>query len=851
MAKSVINLVKELGVKSTSEVLELLREVGYDTGVEGFGVMTKIEEDVVSRMRQAKGRKGLADDSALREVASPAEEPEKEKKAPRRIVSDDSKVDLDGGPIKRSARKDFFGARKPEKREPSVAAKEDPGEDRPRRSVTRSPITEKERLQQQGGPRQGGADAAGADSRPADRRKPVRSDKPDFSGGPRIISMPDPEDRSDASRSGSGGGLKRKPADPRRKSTATPVAAAAQHGGRRKKLKNIGGQDDDGRMRSRKRVFKVASQAQEASTVVPHLKIPGEMTIRDVAKMTGVKVAEIVRFLMRELEIMANINYVASVDEIQLIADHFEIDYTVDLATEPEGELKQFEDIGSDNLQYRPPVVTVMGHVDHGKTKLLDAIRSANVVAGEAGGITQHIGAYQVEKKGKHITFIDTPGHEAFTAMRARGSRITDIVILVVASDDGVMPQTIEAINHAKDAEVPIIVAVNKMDKPEANPERVRNMLAEHGLVPEEWGGDVMFAHISALTGDGIDDLLDKILLQTELVNPQADPSAPPFGVVIESEVDTGIGVVATVLVQQGQMGKGQYLLSGSSIGRIKRMEDDHGREVESAGPSFPVRVLGFVDPPENGDKVYTFKNKKQASAIAEQRLTEIRKKAAVSKQRMSLESFYGQMQEGAIKTLKLIIKADVQGSAEALVDVIGKLDVEGAEIQVISSGVGQVNESDVNFAQASGAVIIAFSTGVTSNAKRLMEKEKVDVRSYDIIYKVTEDLELAMKGMLDPEFEERQVGKLEIRAIFKTAKSQTVCGGYVLDGVAKRGDKYRLLRGGEVILENMTLHSLRRFKDDVREVKSGFECGFMVENTDVKEGDILSLYEMVEISRF
>ncbi|MEZ5339500.1 MAG: translation initiation factor IF-2 [bacterium] len=848
MAKSVINLVKELGVKSTSEVLELLREVGYDTTVEGFGVMTKIEEDVVSRMRQAKGRKGLADDSALREVASPAEEPEKEKKAPRRIVSDDSKVDLDGGPIKRSARKDFFGARKPEKREPSVAAKEDPGEAPQRRSVTRTPVTEKERQAAQGPGARPGGPGAGAAQQQADKRRPPRTDKPDFSGGPRIISMPDPDDKSD-SRSGAGG-LKKKPADPRRK-PAAPAAAAAQHGGRRKKLKNIGGQEDDGRMRSRKRVFKVASQMQESSTVVPHLKIPGEMTIRDVAKATGIKVAEIVRFLMRELEIMANINYVANVDEIQLIADHFSIDYTVDLATEPEGELKQFEDIGTDNMQTRPPVVTVMGHVDHGKTKLLDAIRSANVVAGEAGGITQHIGAYQVEKKGKHITFIDTPGHEAFTAMRARGSRITDIVILVVAADDGVMPQTVEAINHAKDAEVPIIVAVNKMDKPEANPERVRNMLAEHGLVPEEWGGDVMFAPISALTGDGIDDLLDKILLQTELVNPQADPSAPPFGVVIESEVDTGIGVVATVLVQQGQMGKGQYLLSGSSIGRIKRMEDDHGREVDSAGPSFPVRVLGFVDPPENGDKVYTFKNKKQASAIAEQRLTEIRKKAAVSKQRMSLESFYGQMQEGAIKTLKLIIKADVQGSAEALVDVIGKLDVEGAEIQVISSGVGQVNESDVNFAQASGAVIIAFSTGVTSNAKRLMEKEKVDVRSYDIIYKVTEDLELAMKGMLDPEFEERQVGKLEVRAIFKTAKSQTVCGGYVLDGVAKRGDKYRLLRSGEVVLDNMTLHSLRRFKDDVREVKSGFECGFMVENADVQEGDILSLYEMVEISRF
>ncbi len=846
MAKSVINLVKELGVKSTSEVLELLREVGVDTEAEGFGVMSKIEEDVVSRLRQAKGRKGLPEEV---EAETPsASNGAQEKKAPRRIVADDdSKVDLDSGPVKRSARKDFFGVRKPDRREPSAEAKEDSGDgETAKRSVTRTPSTDKDRPAARAAIQRPGAGAS--ESRATDKRKPGRGDKPDFSGGPRIISMPDPEDKSD-SRSTGGAAAKKKTADPRRRgAVATPTV---QHGGRRKRLKNIGGQMDDGRMRSRKRVFKVASQQQESSTVVPHLKIPGEMTIRDVAKATGVKVAEIVRFLMRELEIMANINYVANVDEIQLIADNFEIDYTVDLATEPEGELKQFEDIGSENMQTRPPVVTVMGHVDHGKTKLLDAIRSANVVAGEAGGITQHIGAYQVEKKGKHITFIDTPGHEAFTAMRARGSRITDIVILVVAADDGVMPQTIEAINHAKDAEVPIIVAVNKMDKEEANPERVRNMLAEHGLVPEEWGGDVMFAHVSALKMEGIDELLEKILLQTDLINPEADPAAPPFGVVIESEVDTGIGVVATVLVQQGTMGKGQYLLSGSSIGRIKRMEDDHGREVETAGPSFPVRVLGFVDPPENGEKVYTFKNKKQASAIAEQRLTEIRKKATVSKQRMSLESFYGQLKEGAVKTLKLIIKADVQGSAEALVDVIGKLDVQGAEIQVISSGVGQVNESDVNFAQASGAVIIAFSTGVTSNAKRLMDKEKVDVRSYEIIYKVTEDLELALKGMLDPEFEEKAVGKLEVRAIFKQTKSQTVTGGYVLDGVARRGDKYRLLRAGEVVLENMTLNSLRRFKDDVREVKSGFECGFMIENLNVQEGDILSLYEMVEISRF
>jgi translation initiation factor IF-2 len=575
------------------------------------------------------------------------------------------------------------------------------------------------------------------------------------------------------------------------------------------------------------------------------------MHLRDVAAQSGVKVSDIVRFLMRDLGISANINYAASVDEIEMIADHFGIPATVSLDQEPESELLQFEEVVSDRQQLRPPVVTIMGHVDHGKTKLLDTIRTTNVVAGESGGITQHIGAYQVEKKGKHITFIDTPGHEAFTAMRARGSQVTDIVILVVAADDGVMPQTIEAINHAKAANVPIIVAVNKIDKPDANPDKVKQQLMTYELIAEEYGGDTVFCPVSALKGQGIDELLDFILLTAELVDPKADPTAPPFGVVVESQVDPGIGVVATVLVRQGTLKKGMFILSGTSVGRIKRMENDLGKEVESAGPSYPVRIIGFSEPPENGDKIFCFQNKKQAQAIADQRVGEARLRAsAAASGRITLETYRSRLTEGVTTDLNLIVKADVGGSAEALVESLQKIEIENIRCKVIDSGVGQVTDSDVNLATASNAVIIGFHTGITNSAKRLAEKEKVDIRLYDIIYKVTEDIELAMKGLLAPVFEEKALGRAEIRAIFKQDKGNTICGGYVLEGVARRGAKYRVRRGKEIFLENQTLESLRRFKDDVREVATGFECGFVLDSTEINEGDILEMYEVVQVKR-
>lgn len=865
MAKSVINLVRELGVKSTAEVLELLRQVGVDTEAEGFGVMSKVDDETVAKLHTLQ--------NLAPPVAAPAPKPAPAAKPPRKSVSMAEETEADSGAkAPKRVTRDFFGTRKaPVAPPPSKEDEPEPApaveKPRPRPATTVKSTQPAVTAQTSAAPAAAHAPAQ-ATASVTRAPKPPPAGKLDLSSGPRIISMPDPEEArrlrvqreqpqqatTTTAAPGSAAALKRKKG-PVKPVTVEERKKDTEAAGRRKKIKEIGGAlDDEMRVRSKKRVFKVAGVHLDAGpAVVPHIKIGGSMNLRDVAKAAGVKVAEIVKFLMRELGILSNINYSASVEEIQLIAENFGIQYTVSLDSEPESELEQFEHVAHEDLVARPPVVTVMGHVDHGKTKLLDAIRTTNVVAGEAGGITQHIGAYQVEKKGKHITFIDTPGHEAFTAMRARGSQVTDLVILVVAADDGVMPQTIEAINHAKAAQVPLIVAVNKIDKADANPDRVKTQLAEYGLVPEEWGGDTVFVNVSALKGENIDELLEMILLSAELIDPRSDPKSPPFGVVIESKVDIGIGVVATVLTQQGTMRRGQFILSGTHVGRIKRMENDRGEEVDIATPSMPVRIIGFSEPPENGDKVYSFVTKKQAQAIADQRMAEQRQKAtAGASGKMSLEAFFSKAAAGETKDLNLVVKADVGGSTEALCDALAKLEVEGIKCNIIASGVGQVNESDVNLAAASGAVIIGFSVGVASTAKWKAEREHVDIRTYDIIYKVTEDIELAMKGLLAPQFEERALGRVEIRAIFKTSREGSVAGGYVLDGVARRGAKFRLRRGTQLMHENGHLNSLKRFKDDVREVASGFECGLLVDAGDAtpQEGDILELYEVVEKAR-
>lgn len=866
MAKSVINLVKELGVKSTAEVLDLLRQVGVDTTAEGFGVMSKVDDEIVAKLH------GMQHPESAKAPSEP--KPVKTVSRPRIIASEEpAGLDLQVTGVKRGGGRDFFGPKKappapvqappveqpsPAKRQPATAAASAPSVVTATASNA-SAASSGATAQQAPTPRPT-AEAPQSQIKRVRTGPPERPARPDLSSGPRIISMPDPREVQ-ALRA------RREAPAPGPASDVPGVADSKRVGGKPSRDKRKGGADEVGSRRKRedgggeellgrsqKRVFKVGGKRKEESpTFVHHIKIPGSMTLREVARASGRKVSEIVRFLMKELSIMATINYAASVEEIQLIADNFKIAYTVALDTEPEGELLQFEDVIKENQVARPPVVTIMGHVDHGKTRLLDAIRKTNVISGEAGGITQHIGAYQVEKKGKHITFIDTPGHEAFTAMRARGSQVTDVVVLVVAADDGVMPQTIEAINHAKAAGVPIVVAVNKIDKPDANAEKVKSQLAERGLVPEEWGGDTMYTNVSALKGEGVDDLLENILLAAELVNPVADPTAMPFGVVIESKVDVGIGVVATVLVKQGTLRKGQFILSGTKVGRIKRMENHLGEETNMAGPSAPARIIGFPEPPENGDRVYSFMNKKQAQAIADQRQAEARMRAtAGATGRMSLEKFFSAAQQNEIKDLNLIVKADVAGSEEALVDALKRIEVDGASCKVVSSGVGQINETDVNLAAASSAVLIGFTVGASTTAKRLAEREHVDIRLYDIIYKVTEDIELAMKGLLAPVYEEKAMGRIEVRAIFKTDRTGTVAGGYVLDGTIKRGAKFRLRRGKEILTESATLESLKRFKDDVREVASGFECGLLINAGDVNpaEGDVLEFYEMVEKAR-
>lgn len=645
------------------------------------------------------------------------------------------------------------------------------------------------------------------------------------------------------------------------KKTGGKVEAARKFPERRppvkKKIKEIGKPADEvvaTRGARKIRVFAVKGHrgsGQPAPKTVHVLKVGGEMTVRDVSVNSGIKVNDIISFLLKELDTFATINHLLTIDEIQLLAEHFGVQCEVKPDEAPEDILEEYSIIKEENLRPRPPVVTVMGHVDHGKTKLLDRIRNTNVVAGEAGGITQHIGAYQVVHNDRTITFIDTPGHAAFTQMRARGSLVTDIVILVVAADDGVKPQTKEAIEHARAAKVPIIVALNKCDLASANPERTMSQVSELGLVPEEWGGDTVYVKISALQGDNIDELLEMVLLQSDLLEFKADPTAPPFGIVVESEITKGQGVIATVLVMQGTLKRGQHLVCGTSGGRIKRMEDEWCKELDEALPARPVRIIGFVDVPSNGDKVFAFQNKRKATEIIEVR----KERAKLDLQQShlakpSLEDFFSRLEKGELKDLNVVVKADVGGSEEAIVAELQKISVEEVKVNIISHGVGQINENDVMLASASDAIILGFSTSLTSGAKRLAEREKVDVRIYNIIYQMMDEIKKAMLGLLEPVFQESELARIEVREIFRTEKSSVICGGFVLDGKAERGKKYRLSRGGEIVHEH-TLRSLRRFKEDVKEVASGYECGFVIEGTgDVQLGDILLVYEMKEVPR-
>ncbi|MFE7061858.1 translation initiation factor IF-2 [Sutcliffiella sp. NPDC057660] len=575
----------------------------------------------------------------------------------------------------------------------------------------------------------------------------------------------------------------------------------------------------------------------------------GSLTVGELASKLNKEPSEIIKKLLM-LGVMATINQDLDKDAIELVAGEFNVEVEEEIifeVTDFEGyETEDKEEV----LEERPPVVTIMGHVDHGKTTLLDSIRNTKVTAGEAGGITQHIGAYQVVVEGKKITFLDTPGHAAFTTMRARGAQVTDITILVVAADDGVMPQTVEAINHAKAAEVPIIVAVNKMDKEGANPERVMQELTEHGLVSEAWGGDTIFVPLSALSGEGIDTLLEMILLVSEVEEFKANPKRAASGTVIEAQLDKGRGSVATLLVQKGTLKVGDPIVVGNTFGRVRAMVNDLGRRVKEAGPSTPVEITGLNDVPQAGDNFMVFADEKKARNVGEARAQKQLQEQRSEKTRVTLDDLFEQIKQGEMKEINIIVKADVQGSVEAMAASLQKIEVEGAKVKIIHTGVGAITESDIILASASNAIVIGFNVRPDAGAKRTADVEKVDIRLHRIIYKAIEEIEAAMKGMLDPEFEEKVIGQVEVRQTFKVSKVGTIAGAYVTEGKITRDSSIRLIRDGIVIFEG-ELDTLKRFKDDVKEVATNYECGVTIKNfNDIKEGDIIEAYVMQEIER-
>jgi translation initiation factor IF-2 len=581
------------------------------------------------------------------------------------------------------------------------------------------------------------------------------------------------------------------------------------------------------------------------------VKVNSGATVKELSAVLGVPVPEIIKIMMGVGE-MVTITQSLSDDAIELVAGELKREVEIKHADEEELEPETYED-DPDDLTARPPVVTIMGHVDHGKTTLLDAVRESAVVETEAGGITQHIGAYQVDHDGRRITFLDTPGHEAFTALRARGAKVTDIAVLVVAADDSVMPQTIESINHAGAAEVPIVVAVNKIDKPDANSQKVRQDLVAHGLQPEEWGGTTQFADVSAKTGEGIDDLLEKILLVADAeLELEANAKAEASGPIIESRLDVGRGPVATMLVSRGTLHVGDAIVAGDAWGKVRALLDFRGEKVKDATPGAPVEILGFDKPPAAGEHARVVENERQARHLAQVRGQRVRAEqlARTTKKGVSLEELFTQMEEGAVRELNIIVKADVQGSIEAVVGELAKIEHPEVGVNVIHTGIGAITEGDVMLASASNAVVIGFNVRPNAEARSLAEREGVDLRTYRVIYQLTDDIRQALVGMLAPETHEDILGEAEVRALFRASRLGVIAGSYVTSGVIRRNAQVRVVREGTVIYET-TIAGLKRFKDDVREVQEGFECGILLDGfNDVKEGDVLEAYETTQIER-
>lgn len=599
----------------------------------------------------------------------------------------------------------------------------------------------------------------------------------------------------------------------------------------------------------KKKKRKKGSEDDSLEQDVEVIEIGKTITVKELAEKLNKPVNDVIKTLIFT-GVMAAINQEIDFETAEKVAEKYEVAV---YEKEEENTLEEFEeetDVEEENLAKRPPIITVMGHVDHGKTSLLDAIRKSKVTSTEAGGITQHIGAYTVEVNGETLTFLDTPGHEAFTAMRARGAQITDVVILVVAADDGIMPQTVEAINHCKAANVPMIVAINKMDREGANPDRVKQELTEHGLVVEDWGGDIIAVPVSAKTRENIDTLLEMVLLTSEMQELKADAGRKAKGTVVEAKLDKGRGAVATLLVQNGTLHMGDSIIVGSTYGRIRAMFDDSGKNIKSAGPSIPVEVLGLSEVPAAGDRFTVVKDEKTARNMAEARKEKIRQESFATSHRVSLEDLYSQIKEGSVKELSVIVKADVQGSVEAIKASLEKLSTDDVKVRVIHGAVGAISETDITLAAASNAIVIGFNVRPDNNAVAASERDGVEVKTYRVIYDAIEDIKSAMIGMLDPEYKEVVLGTAEIRATYKISNVGTIAGGYVLTGKLVRNADVRVIREGIVIFESK-LASLKRFKDDVKEVNAGYECGFSVEKfNDIKEGDIIEAYTMEAVQR-
>ncbi len=601
--------------------------------------------------------------------------------------------------------------------------------------------------------------------------------------------------------------------------------------------------------RGAKKPKDVAKKLKQTEITVPkpikrRIKVPEQVTVGELARAMGVKATEVIKILM-SLGAPANINQSIDFETASVVADEFSYELELDLF-DVEGIIAEVEDKAED-LMPRPPVVTIMGHVDHGKTSLLDYIRQSNIIGGESGGITQHIGAYYVKSEGGDIVFLDTPGHEAFTAMRARGAKVTDIIVLVVAADDGVMPQTVEAVNHARAASIPIIVAVNKIDKPEANIDKVTRELAELELVPEAWGGETIFGHISAKTGEGVEELLELILLQAEVLELKENPDKAARGTIIEAKLDKSRGPIATVLIKSGTLKQGDYFICGEHYGKLRAMLNHRGRRLKSAGPSIPVEIYGISGVPMAGDEFIVVGDEKTAKQVIEARQAKVRTAGASRRGIVSLDDLFDRIKEGEIKELNLILKADVQGSIEALSDSLFKLSTEEVKVKIIHSSTGAITETDVMLASASGAIIIGFNVRANPRVTDVATKEEVDIRYYDVIYNVTKDIHMAMAGLLEPVYRENIIGRADIKQIFHVPKVGTVAGCHVTDGHIERNANVRLLRD-EVVVFDGKIASLRRFKDDVKEVQSGYECGIGLENfQDIKPGDVFEVYNLEE----